>query len=142
MHRKVAAALVAALALAAAGCGGSESLTRAQVVTRLEAACRLAQERTAEESRGARTENFFAALLVGQRVLVKRIDGIEPPDELSDDVETVKTGFAERTDMVARVADTPRAERERAIRALNTELSSVTRDLEGALRRLGVRDCG
>lgn len=141
MHRRVAAALAAALALAVASCGESESLTRAQVVNRIEAACRQAAEGSSEGARGESAENFFAAVLVGQRQLVEKVEGLEAPDELDTDVETVKNGLAERADIVADLAATPRSQQERAIAAANERLEAVTRDLEAAFRRLGVRGC-
>jgi hypothetical protein len=145
MHRRVAAALVAALALVVASCGGSESLTRAELVNRIEAACRQAQERVAEGQRaggrGGTPTDFFSAVLVGQRQLVERVEGLEAPDELADDVETLKEGLAERTDLIANVAEAPRDAQQRALAAANDRMESVTRSVEAALRRLDVRGC-
>lgn len=143
MHRKVAAALVAALALGVASCGGSEEpLTRAQLVRQLETACRQAQERAAEAGRGARGEtDFFAAVLAGQRELVERVDGLEPPDEAANDLETLKSGLAERTDVLAEVAEAGRAEQQRMMADASRRMETVTRDIDGALRGLGVEGC-
>ena len=142
MHRKVAAALVAALALGVASCGGSEPLTRAQLVRQLETACRQAQERAEEAGRSARGEGgFFEAVLAGQRVLVERVEGLEPPDELRDDVDTLESGLAERTDLVAEVAQAGRAEQQRLMAEATRRMETVTRDIDGALRRLGVEGC-
>jgi hypothetical protein len=143
MHRKLAAALVAALAIGVASCGGSEPLTRAELVDRIEAACRQAEERAEREQRaaGRGASNFFAAVLAGQRQLVERVEGLEGPDEIADDVETLKTGLAERTELVATVAEASRAEQQRTMTAVGERLESVSRSVDGALRRLGVRGC-
>lgn len=142
MHRKVAAALVAALALGVASCGGSEPLTRAQLVRQLETACRQAQERAAEAGGAARGEGgFFEVVLAGQRVLAERVEGLEVPDELRDDVDTLESGLAERTDLLGDVAEAGRAEQQRLMAEATRRMETVTRDVEGALRRLGVEGC-
>jgi hypothetical protein len=142
MHRKVAAALVAALALGVASCGGSETLTRAELVDRIEAACRQAQRLAQQDARaGGRETNFFAAIVAGQRALVKSVEGLEAPDELSEDVDRLKAGLAQRVDLVADLADMPESEQQRALAAVNDEIESTTRDVEGAFRRLGVSGC-
>ena len=143
MHRKVAAALVAALALGVASCGGSdEQLTRAQVVRRIETACRQAQARTQEASRSARgQESFFTAVLAGQRHLTSEVEGIEAPDEMADEIDTLKSSLAERTDVVAEVAEKSRAEQQRALSAASDKIGTATRNAEAVFRRLGIRGC-
>ncbi len=144
MHRKVAAALVAALALGVASCGGSESLTRAELVNRIEAACRQAGQRTQQEQRAARGDetSFFTALVAGQREMVERVEGLEAPDELADEVDTIKTGLADRTEMIASVAEASRAEQQRAMAEIGGRVEDITRRVEAAFRSLGIRGCG
>lgn len=143
MHRKVVAALVAALALGVASCGGSEeTLSRQEVVRRLEAACRQAQERGQQASRDARgPDAFFLAVLAGQRHLTRAVEGIEASDDVADEVATLKSSLAERTGLVADVAETPRAEQERAMQAASDRIDAASRRAEAAFRRLGVRGC-
>lgn len=143
MHRKLAAALVAALALGVASCGGSDSaepLTRAQLVRGLETACRAAQARAEQVGRrdGA---NIFAAALAGQEQLLERVQALEPPEALQGDLDTLERSLAERVDVVSKVAAADRADVARAFEAEGRRMAEVTRSLEGVYRRLGVEGC-
>ncbi len=142
MHRKVAAALVAALALGVASCGGSEeTLTRAQVVRRIETACRTAQERTEKATRQARGENFLAAILLGQRQLTRDVEELEGSDDVADALDSLKSSLADRTEVIASVSEEPRAQQGRAFQAAEERLNSATRAAEAVYRRLGIRGC-
>ena len=140
MHRRVAAAVAAVLALGVASCGeSSEPLTRAQLQNRIEAACRQAAQRAQDGGRTA--DDFFAMVLTAQRDLVERVEGLDPPDELSDTVERLQEGLTQRADAIADVADAPRGEQQRAAASINERLEAITRDVEAALSDLGVRGC-
>lgn len=143
MHRTVAAVLAAVLALGLAGCGdSSEPLTRAEVVRRIEVACRNAQTASQKASRTARgQEAFFGAVLVGQRQLARDVEGIEASDELADEVDAFQSAVSERADEVAKVVDAARAEQQRVAEAATARVTAATRQIQTALRRLGVRGC-
>lgn len=143
MHRRVAAALVAALALGVASCGGSESLARAEVVERVEAACRAAQQRMTQAQREARdgATGFLAAAVAGQRLLAERVEAIEPAGEVADAVDALKAGLVERAELIERIADAPRSEQSRVTAAAGRRTEALTRDIDAAFRSLGVRGC-
>jgi hypothetical protein len=147
MHRKVAAALIAAFALGIAGCGGDEPLTRAQLVRSIETACkqglRTTQART-RESRGPANESqkrFVAAVVAGQRVVVSRIEDLNAPDATKDDFDAFKSALQERTDAYGRIGSGTGAAVQRAIAASQTQTEALTIRMAEAARRLGVEGC-
>jgi len=81
MHRTVAAALVAALALALASCGSStktETVSRAQAVKRLEAACADGQAKASRQMGTARERLQYLDAIRSELQLVRdRLAGIE-----------------------------------------------------------------
>jgi hypothetical protein len=145
MHRKVAAALVAALALAVASCGGSEeTLTRAQLVRRIETACREGQNEARKQSRGARTGDqtaFVAALLAGQNAELDALDGVNATGAAKADFEAFKEGVQERIDAIERVASADRADFQRAMRDAQAPAEAASRKVVAATRSLGVEGC-
>jgi len=147
MHRKVAAAFVAALVLGAAGCGGAEPLTRAQLVRRIETACadgkRTSQRqlRSARGSSGDAQRRFIAAIVAGQHVIVDGIEDLEPPDGSKSSFEAFKQALTERTDLFDRLQSGSAAEVRRAISEVQPETERLTRRLTEAARRLSVEGC-
>ncbi|HEV7772878.1 MAG TPA: hypothetical protein VGO48_06290 [Conexibacter sp.] len=147
MHRKVAAALVAALALAVASCGGSESetLTGAALVRRIETACREGQREATKQTRAARgsasQETFLAALLAGQKAELDALDGVTTTGAAKADFEAFKEGVQTRIDLVERVASADRADVQRTLRAVQPEAEVAARKLQAAARSLGVEGC-
>jgi hypothetical protein len=142
MHRTVAAALVAALALAVASCGGAEPLTRAQLVSRIEVACREGQR--AVQRRGGAGKGpigFVAAVIAGQRVVVNRIGDLKAPDASKDDFNAFKEGIKQRLALVEKVETAGRAGIPRAIRAVQTQGEVISRRIQDAGTRLGVKGC-
>jgi hypothetical protein len=146
MHRKVAAALVAALALGIASCGGSESeLTRAQLVNQIEKACREGQRVSAEKQRaigrsGGMTA-FVNSIVAGQEALIDRTEDLKAPDAAQANFDAFKDGLRERLDQMQRVASADRADLQRAIREVQPRIEAISRRLTAAVRRLGVEGC-
>lgn len=147
MHRKVAAALVAVLALGIASCGSSEkTLTRAQLVSRIELACRQGKQAMARPGRevtGAAGEqgHFIAAVLAGQRVVLDRLKGVTTSGSAKSDFDALKQGMQQRLDVIARVQKAGRAKLQSAIRAAQPEAEAVTRKVQAAETALGVTGC-
>jgi hypothetical protein len=148
MHRKVAAALLAALALGIAGCGGSEeTLSRAQLTSRIQAACRQAQRaqeaRMRRSARGSGTAAFIDAVVAGQKVAVERIDELHPTDAVQSQFDAFKQGMQDRVDLFERVAsvDGSDAAVKRAVAAISAAGDAINRRLSTAARRLGVEGC-
>jgi len=149
MHRKVAAALVAALALgiAAAGCGSSSTpLTRAQLVSKIEAACRAGQreaQRQASARSGSRdgASQFLAAIVTSQRATIAKVEDLTPPDAAKADFEAFKQGMQQRVDLFARVQSAGGAGLQRAMAAAQAQGEAITRRLQAAADGLGVRGC-
>lgn len=146
MHRKVAAALVAALALALASCGGSEeTLTRAELVNRIEKACRDGQTESQRQMRAAGRSSgasgFIDAVLAGQKSELDAVDDFKVPDAAKDDYEAFKAGVQARIDAVERAASADRADIQSALRSVQSEAEAAARKIETAARHLGVEGC-
>ena len=149
MHRKVAAAFVAALALGVASCGSSEPpLTRAQLVRRVEAACREAQQASQRQtrsssgsSRSANALAFVEAVVAGQKVAIDRIEELDAPDEAKDAFDTFKQSMQQRADLFDRVKSAGATNLQRAMATAQREGEAVTRRLQQAVRDLGVEGC-
>jgi len=144
MHRKVAVAIAAALALTVASCGGSETTTlgRAALVKRVETACKAAQAAAVRETRATRTPDPMVALHVGQRVLVKQLEDLEGSGAAKADFDAYKEGIRARFDAIDKVASASRADRPRVLRSVQADATAANRKLEAAARRLGIEGCG
>jgi hypothetical protein len=146
MHRKVAAALVAALSLAVASCGGSESetLTRAQLVRRIETACKEGQRagtKQARASSGGGQQSFIAALLAGQKAEMDALHNVNATGAAKADYEAFKEGVQARIAAIERVASANRADFQSAVRAAQAPAQAATRRVQAAIRRLGIEGC-
>jgi hypothetical protein len=144
MHRKVAAALVAALALGLAGCGGTETRTleRAALVRQAELACRAAQragQRYQEEAR--RSANPIEGVRISQELLVEKLEELEGTGAARADFATFKEGIKARFELIKDVAEAPRAERDRALRSVQPEAERLATRIEAATRDLGIESC-
>jgi hypothetical protein len=139
MRRKVAAALVVALALALVGCGGSEKtevVSRAQAVTRLEAAC-LAGQRAARARLHGTTDKtvFVAALRENLRTIMDRVGNLETTGSAKADFDAFKATVRTRLDALDRIADADRSDWPRL-------MSSERRTMEVATNRAHVAIVG
>jgi hypothetical protein len=149
MHRKVAAALVAALALAVASCGGSEkkTLARAQLVRQIELACRQGsqasqkQARANERSSDRSNTGFVIALATGQQVVMDKIDDFEASGAAKADFDAFKDGMQQRLDLIKRLQSASRADYQRTMRAVQRPAEATSRRIQAAERRLGVSGC-
>lgn len=148
MNRNVAAALAVALTLGVASCGGSEeTLTRAELVRQVNVACRDGQElsqRQMRATRGAAARDgtgFLTAILDGQRTVVDRLDDLNPPDAAKDDFDAFKQGVQDRLDLFARVESVGSRGLQRAMAAAQRDGEVLTRSVQDAATRLGVRGC-
>jgi hypothetical protein len=147
MHRKVAAALVAVLALGIASCGGSEqtTLTRAELVRRVELACREGQlegQRQTRASRGANDRStFIEAVLASQRTIMDKVDDFTASGAAKTDFDTFKAGLQTRLDGIERIASADRADQQRMIRAEQARLEAAGRRIQEAARDLGIEGC-
>ena len=144
MHRKVAVAIVAALALVAASCGGTETTTlgRAALVRRVETACRDAQAASTRQARATRRPDPIASIEAGQRLLVDRLEELEGSGAAKADFDAYKEGVRIRFDAVEQVVSASRADRERVLRSVQAKAEKATRRMSAAARRLGIEGCG
>jgi hypothetical protein len=149
MHRKVAAAFVAALALGVASCGSSEPpLTRAQLVSRVEAACRAGQQASQRQartssgsSRSANALAFVEAVVAGQKVAIDRIEDLNAPDEVKDTFDSFKQSMQQRADLFDRVKSAGAANLQRAMTTAQRDGEALSKRLQQAVRDLGVEGC-
>jgi hypothetical protein len=101
MQRKVAGALVVALALAlgTAGCGGSGPLTKAEFVKQGNAACikaRTRAERIPVDPKAKGVESLLAKAAAYEHAKLAGIEALAPPDELQVRYEQFKHAVAAR----------------------------------------------
>jgi len=142
MHRKVAAALVAVLALGIASCGESgRTLTRAELVRQVEAACREGQLATQQQGRARSTAGFLTAVVAGQRVIVARIKDFNGSGEAKSDFAAFKQGVQQRLALFQRFQSTGGAGLQRAIAQVQAEAEAITRRVHDAATRLGIEGC-
>jgi hypothetical protein len=150
MHRKVAAALVAALALGIASCGGSEeALTRAQLVRKIEVACRHGGEVVDQQSRAsardrsrspeAAASRFVNSVLAGQEAIVSDVEDLTAPDAARDEFDAFKDGLRERAEAVRRAATS--GDVRRAVADVQASVEVMTRRIRAAADALGVEGC-
>ena len=146
MHRKVAAAIVAVLALGIASCGSSEGpeLTKAQLVTRIEIACRSGRQATEEYARAHREDagsalHFVSSILAGQQAVKDKVDELNAPAAEDADFDRFKQGMQDRIELLERVQSAGKADVERAMRSAQAEGEAITQRFQVAARRLGVR---
>ncbi len=147
MHRKVAAALIAAFALGITGCGGDEPLTRAQLVRSIETACKQGLRRTQAQLRQATgpadegQKRFVAAVVVGQRAIEARVEDLKAPDAAKDGFDAFKSAVQKRTDLYDRIASGTAAEVRSAMTTSQRQSEALTTAIVDAARRLGVEGC-
>jgi predicted ATPase len=135
------------LALGIAGCGGSgtTTLSRAELVRRVELACREAGrevEKRTRASRGSSDQSSFVdAIVAAQTIVVDKIDNLDTSGAAKADFQAFKDGMQARLDAIERVAEADRADQARAIRAAQPALEASSRRAQVAARRLGIDGC-
>jgi len=141
MDCKVAVAIIAALALAVASCGGSETTTldRGQLVQQVELACREAQSTMRERFRATRSS--LGALRDSQRQLVDRLEGLEASGGAKHDFNTYMEGVRIRLQAIQKVVSAPSAERESVMRSVRGKAEAAMRRSAAAASRLGIDSC-
>jgi hypothetical protein len=145
MHRKVAAALVAAFAVGLAGCGGTETRTlkRAALVRQVELACREVQrEVRAYQREAGRSANPVETIRAGQEFLVGELDELEGAGAARADFARFKEAVKARFDGIDEIAAASDAERDRVLRSLQPEIERASRAIGTATRNLGIEGCG
>jgi len=143
MYRTIAAALVAALTVALASCGGTETTTvsRAELVHRLETACLAGQRVTHEHLHGGRPRNateFLNAIITSQRFVLKRIGNLETRGPAKAVFDGLKDIMRRRLAALERVASAPRADFQRMVAQERPRIDVGTRT-HAALVALGAR---
>lgn len=148
MHRKVAAALLAVLALGVASCGGSEqrTLTRAELVRQVELACRAGQAEMQRQPRAtgsgtAGTAHFLAAVLAGQRVVVARIKDYAGSGDAKADFADFKQAMQQRLALFERLARGGTANLRSGIAANQAQANALSTQIERSTQSLGIRGC-
>lgn len=142
MHRTVAAALVAALALALASCGGSETRTvsRAELVHRLETACLAGQSVIHEHLRGRRDAiRYLNAIIAGQKYVLKQIGDLETTGRAKAVFDGLKDTMRRRLPELERVASASRADFQRTAAEEEPLISPSGRRVHAALVALDAK---
>jgi hypothetical protein len=141
MQRNIAAAILAAVVLAVTSCGGSEKTTldRAQLVRRVELACREAQDTWRQRFNVTRRSD--RSLRDAQRQLVARLEELEASDDAKDDFNAYRDGVKTRLEAIQKVVSAPTASRGRVLRSAQKEAEAAMRRGEAAARRLGIDGC-
>jgi len=143
MHRTVAAALVAALALALASCGGSEktqTVTRAELISRLESACLAGQRAAGRETSGKTGQRaFLTALLVYQKLVIDRVGTLETVGAAKADFDAYKDVVRSRLVVLERIAAASNGDLARSLRAAKPQLEALSTRAQVTFHRLGAR---
>lgn len=143
MSRKVAAALIVALALASAGRGGGERVelvSRAQAVRRLEVACLAGQRAAQARLHGSHDRTaFFAALRANMETIVDRVGDVEPSRPARSAFDAYEATLRTRLDALAHVTAARSANLQKAISAQRTTYEAADRRAHEAIVALGAR---
>lgn len=141
MHRKVAATLVAALALGVASCGGTErteTVSRAELISRLESACRAGQREAAKQARDRRAA-FLEVLIANLTTIDDHVGRLETTGEAKADFEDYKDTVRSRLDALRQIAAADAADRQRLVRAQRPAIGAASIRARAAIVRLGAR---
>src|SRR5215207_2754564 len=107
MHRKVAAALVVALALGIASCGGgqkTETVSRAQLINRLETACLAgAREARKQAQEGGGVTAGAEMYLVNLKKIDDEVGNLETTGRAGRDFDVYKDAVRRRLDAFERI---------------------------------------
>lgn len=140
MQRKAAAALVAALVLALAGCGGTETTTvgRAEAVKRLEAACLAGTQAGSEVARkGHSAATFARAYQANLQTVLDKLDHVEASGAAKADFDAYKETVRTRVEAFERIlaagAD------QQTISTQRPRIDAAGRTAFAAIRRLHAR---
>lgn len=148
MHRKVAVAFVAALAVGAASCGGSEPLTRAELVSQVASACREAQDSSKAEMRSATRRSgddagaaMMSVMASRQQDFLDRVGDLEPSERLQAALDAYEQQVKQRRDLLQDATSDLRARGEEAMAAFARKSAEVQERVRRAAQELGVKDC-
>lgn len=139
MHGKVAGALVVALALVLASCGGSSTLSKEDFVKQANAACAKARK-DSEKSRGKGIAAFADRIERYAREKAKGIEALKPPDELKTSYAEYTDALKQRSDLIARLVVQVKA-RKRIAKGDEKAVAELQRKEEAAGRALGLTTC-
>jgi hypothetical protein len=143
MRRKVAAALAAVLVLGLASCGGSqrtETVSRAQVVSRLEAAC-VAGAREGKRHWQARDGRvaYVEAIVVEMKTIMDQVEHLETTGRAKADFDAYKATLRTRIAAAERITSADAADVPQAVRAAEPAISAGSLRGHAAIVRLGAR---
>jgi GTP1/Obg family GTP-binding protein len=139
MHRKVAGALVVALALALAGCGGSSTLSKADFAKQASAACTTARK-DSEKTKAKGIAAFVDKIEAYQRNKLKGIEALKPPDELKTAYAEYKDALTQRADLINRLGTIVKA-RHRVSKQDEKTVAALQVKEEKAATELGATAC-
>lgn len=147
MRRTIGAAVVFALVLGVASCGGTEGrLTRAQFVKTLITACAegLAASRAAMHTSPSAPdyrERLAASYLAGQRLLVKRIERIQPPAAAAHDFAVFMHGERQKLAGLERLQGTSGPAFDRVVQEGRKEQEIVFEQIHAIWKRYRLDAC-
>jgi hypothetical protein len=143
MHRKVAAALVAALALGVASCGGgqkTETVSRAQLISRLEAACRVGQAEAKAQMKAGRGQAVFVqAILANLKAINDKVKNLETTGSEKVLFDTYKATLPTRIEALEKIASADRADQQQVIKTQRVVIGTAGERGHAAFLHLGAR---
>jgi hypothetical protein len=143
MHRKVAAALVAALALGVASCGGgqkTETVSRAQLIGRLEAACLAGQREARRQFKAGRGQVVFVqGILANLKAINDKVRNLETTGPEKRLLDTYKATLQPRIDALEKIAAADGADRQKVIAAQRGVIGEAGEKGHAAFLQLGAR---
>jgi DNA repair exonuclease SbcCD ATPase subunit len=143
MHRKVAVALVAALALGLAGCGGgqkTETVSRAELISRLEAACRAGQREARRQMQADRGQAaFIQAILANLKTINDEVGNLETSGAAKPLFDTYKRTLPTRIEALEKIASADSADRQQVIKAQRVVIGAAGEKGHAAFLQIGAR---
>lgn len=138
-------ALLGAIALVAAGCGGGKALTKAEFIKQGDVICKDVQNTI--DKLGSPSDFDSLAKLAGQAATasddgIRRFRDLEAPDEIKADAKRYADLLQQNTDLVRDLEKAARDKDQQKVQALATEGQKTDAEADRIAARIGFEECG
>ncbi len=137
--------LVILVAPLSAGCGGDETLTKAEYVAKLNAMCKdfAAREKEIGEPQGLAdlVENGDRIADAFEQAIANKVDDLKPPDEISDEADRLVDIAQRQRDVLRGLAAAAKANDFERLERLVARNQALNEEAESIMRELGAEEC-
>jgi uncharacterized protein with von Willebrand factor type A (vWA) domain len=142
--KQLAALALAAMTLAASGCGSSaKPLTRAELTAKADAICKTVTARLAKNT--IRTQQDIARvageLAAFEQVALTNLSKLVPPAALADDWKQFVAGAQTLAENTSKIGEYAKANNLKASKSLITSSQATQRQMTAIAKRDGLRSC-